>query len=248
MKKILLITFTLLCILSINSNAQNVIISEFNVVTVTEAYIELCNVGDTTEDLSNYILMAGYNGGGWRSADENPRRSWPLLGKLEPGETWIASRDRYDVDELGDTIHDVNHWLWAVLDSSQIYREDDVRGSDLFRTFNGAGAYGLAWKLPYDSISYLYPGTDSMMIDSVNSIFAGDSIMVDAAGLPDVGAPVDIAGVPEATLYNIMIRKANIEKGEPDFNASRGGNPAESQWMVVPQWKEIGRASCRERV
>jgi len=200
MKKLLLFTITLIGLYCIQSNAQSVIISEFNLVNPSESYLELCNVGDTTEDLSKYILLAGYNGSGWKPADANPRRSWPLLGKLEPGETWVATRDRHEVNEFGDTIHNVNHWLWAVKDSAQEFRASDVRGSDIFRTFSGKDAYGLAWKLPYDSISYLYPGTDSMQIDSVNSIFAGDSIVVDVAGLPDVKTPVDIAGVPEATL------------------------------------------------
>ena len=69
----------------------------------------------------------------------------------------------------------------------------------------------------------------------------GDSVLIDAVnnGVQDNGQIGgflwSVAGVPEATDYNILVRKASVKQGNTNWSNSRGTDQADSEWIVIPQ-------------
>ena len=68
--------------------------------------------------------------------------------------------------------------------------------------------------------------------------------VVDSIGdfLGDPGTAWDVAGVSDATADHTLVRKSPILKGNSDWNASRGTNATNSEWVVNSDqdWSNLG--------
>jgi len=88
------------------------------------------------------------------------------------------------------------------------------------------------WGAYPSAIWYHLPNGDSVVIDAVNNVINKDG------GIGGEMRPV--AGVTDATKTHILVRKANITKGNTNWDDSRGVDAADSEWIVIPE--DVGGA------
>jgi len=79
----------------------------------------------------------------------------------------------------------------------------------------------------------LFSGNDAIGLMRISAV---DTVLVDVIGIPgvDPGSGWDVAGVISATANHTLIRKSNIERGNSNWEASRGTNETDSEWIVKP--------------
>ncbi len=99
-----------------------------------------------------------------------------------------------------------------------------------------------------DLQSCVFDFTDTLLITSISHLSGnlpfthnGDSVVVDAvnngirANGTIGGERLPVAGVAEATVNNILVRKAGITQGNTNWETSRGVSEEDSEWIVIPQ-------------
>ncbi|MDA3832099.1 MAG: cadherin-like beta sandwich domain-containing protein, partial [Spirochaetales bacterium] len=70
---------------------------------------------------------------------------------------------------------------------------------------------------------------DSAVVDQVGGLFAQDD------GTQEDGPSIDVAGVTNAWGTHILVRKASITQGTTDFDAARGIDIVDSEWIPIPR-------------
>jgi hypothetical protein len=69
--------------------------------------------------------------------------------------------------------------------------------------------------------------TDSVVIDQVGGVF-------DEADGTNYAHAYDVAGVTDATVNSLLVRKFSVKTGNLDFANARGVGEEDSEWIVVP--------------
>lgn len=74
---------------------------------------------------------------------------------------------------------------------------------------------------------YRLPNGDSVQVDQVNIAYdPGTNLLKTVAS--------DVAGIEQATTTHILVRKANIDQGNLDWNDARGADILDSEWLPIP--------------
>jgi hypothetical protein len=216
-----------------------VIISEFSSTTIFRDYVELTNVGDTAVNLKDFELgNLVYWNLAYTDPGNNRHRMLPDF-VLQPGESYLIAQ--------------INDWVDANLDlfhtrtSSTEFTPVDILANVDLPVFSSETASGGD---PTDSISaqpylmdswngrkgwwleYHYPNGDSVICDAVKNDIQDNGMISNA--------PDDVAGVYHGTSDHHLVRKANVTRGTTDWDASRGSDTEDSQWILLPyqaDWK-----------
>jgi len=214
-----------------------VIISEFSEPIIYRNYVEIANVGDTAVNLKDFEFG---NLVYWNIAYTDPgnNRSMMLPDHiLQPGETYlIATVNDWADSHLDPFFGNKSGTIFTPLDILKnvdlpFFCEESAAGGDpsdsvsakpyLLDGWQGRKGYWL---------EYHYPNGDSVICDAVkNDIQSNGMISND---------PSDVAGIYQATKYHHLIRKANVKRGTTDWDASRGTDAEDSQWIVIPYQKD----------
>lgn len=239
--KHLLLLLLLICsgLLSITAQPYtNLIYTEVRMDHTYNAYIEITNMGSETVNLNRFKHNSRNPGSGFVT---NPSYRLQLPDKLlAPGESWVVV-PYYDFAEIMGRERPLEYnpsitkpGLKLVADQF-VYPEESgpfpnvydptrdsisfQKGSHSFWSWNGReGGYYLEW--------FNEDRTDSVVIDAVNLKWNGTTAVLEVS---------DVAGVTAATLNSVLIRKANVTQGNLDWDASRGTDLVDSEWLPVPK-------------
>ena len=88
---------------------------------------------------------------------------------------------------------------------------------------------------------YLSNGDDGFkLVKGTESSFIVIDVLGDWQG--DPGSGWDVAGTTNGTKEHTLVRKPSVKKGNSDWDASRGTNESDSEWIVYPQntWTFLG--------
>ncbi len=254
-------------VMSQQDSVTSLIFTEYYGRSPGDAYYELTNMGDTALTLSNFWLGIVP---GWAQATcfdwtgsipkiipnaSNWGRRLPGI-KLEPGQH-ILVNNVYDAPGGAGNEVDWRRWTW---------NRPEFLNADVYIPvhWNETGMHEF-WDRPdlqmfgFDSICnydwacdlwsglgatvlfYVYPGgTDSVLVDQVNLAKnpAGDNLSQN---------PSDVAGVTQATWDHILVRKANIRKGNTNWDQSRGVDKEDSEWMTLFSYNKGLQGQFRNR-
>lgn len=195
-------------------DAPKLIISEIYMNHVEEAYLELTNVDDHPVDLSRVILSVAGNDLYYR--EDTSRWDTQMLthaGYLEPGESFVVmnyrtlTTDPTDIWTPSWYLGMADYWLWYT-----------ARGSSSgLRFTNGNDAFGLWWD------------------DGDRAVNFSQDSLIEEIGYPESDVPFDVAGVTNASMTHVFIRKANVTVGNGgDWAKSAGVSAEDSEWIAIP--------------
>jgi hypothetical protein len=239
------------------------IITEVRPDARATAYVEITNVGETAIDLAPFTLHSvHYNTRCTEYSDslitfnrandavDGTIGKIYLKGILQPGESyvvanvWDANNARgtgipnhnIAIAQIGNQFAHTNESLnlngWINKPEWQTYGRDSV-STGKFEYLHGeeTAGYLLHWVFPTDSTA-----TDSTYIDQFNHFWYPDENIAAGLNFNQKGYRVDpIAGVDDAMTTSVMVRKANITKGNLNWNQSRGTDATTSEWLVIPK-------------
>jgi hypothetical protein len=227
MKRLFLYFLSLFAMVSVlKAQDTTVIITEGRFDASGNAYVEFTNVGDSDEQMGNYLWAVCHPSNS--SPDPLQKLGNPayffrfpdtLLG---PGESFVVAPMREIPSEWGADLWEKTSKIADFL----VYEYEAQAGE-----IDSASVYdrALAWYggLPPGFLYYGTPGTgDSVVVDMINASFEGSFTI-----LPD------IAGVQQATTDHVLIRKTGITRGIrsiADWDVSRGVDADDSDWIVIP--------------
>ncbi|MFC2090375.1 T9SS type A sorting domain-containing protein [Bacteroidota bacterium] len=217
MKKARLLLLTIsLSLVTLGINAQDTIrslvISEWRGGEGPgQTYIELSNMGDESLDLSKFLLQ-WVNGNGSQLAWED--NQWRFASPANTGKYYMSG-----ILDAGETYLIVNGRSGPRADLLAI-ADDTVFNASSFKNllFN----YGNHKHLLY----YFLDNGDSIVVDVAN--------LTMNENLKTTNDQSDVAGIPEATRYNTIVRKASINQGNADWESSKGITAEDSEWLVIP--------------
>jgi hypothetical protein len=243
MKTTLILTLLVcnLIVLRAQDTIRTLIITEARIDAQHGAYLELTNVGADTLDLSNFEV--GKISPWEKPYLPNSTTDYTMLPKkkLLPGKSFVLAKisdycthmwalkpdlfDRYQSKPAFLKLADMQiHVPEAMPPVSQ--KLDSISTAyNLFNIWGGSSCF-------YVRYHFMHPGNvkDSVVIDQVGGVFdESDGTNMDKA--------YDVAGVPGATHSCILIRKANVKRGNINFATGRGNNPENSEWIAVPMLK-----------
>ena len=234
------------------------IFTEFRAGGAPNTYIELTNVGDEPIDLSNFSLISGNTYFKMEFSTDSLFRIGfeygivPLTGShhkvimLDPGESYVMS-NVFDAQTNPPhlPIHNV-----GVMQKSDYLSHFPEETTAIFLDNPEYNAFGR------DSISEFYAHTrntpnvgyylqyaftdslgmrDSTIVDNVNfSIDDQSGFQNDKWGQGNYQTPV--AGVADAISDYILIRKADVKKGNTNWHMARGTDMETSEWLPIPQF------------
>lgn len=244
MKKLflLLLVFVFSCNLYLKAQdtIDYVLISEIRMDEKWNAYIEFTNMGSQSVDLSNFGF--GSVAQWWVGYQIGSERYFRLPSvMLAPGESFVAAQvfdlltelnlmkpykfRKYTKPELWNLIDLPIHTNEAPLGLGEDISGDSISplGSDALYSFTGNGGIFLMYHLS---------ASDSVAVDQVNLVFD------EGTGKP-VTTARDVAGVVEATKNHILVRKANITKGNMNWDNSRGVDLTDSEWLPIPRLMSV---------
>jgi hypothetical protein len=200
------------------------IISEARMEFGSRNYMELTNVGDTAVNLMHFQAGSLVN---YLTAyvHRDGHQAWLPDYELQPGESFLIAvvqdgADNYPEIAGGGTNKDIlaNVDMEVHMDESGDFPYDSISPHQfLLQSHQGRNGY---------YIEYHTPGGDSVVIDAVKNDIQANGMITNN--------PSDVAGVFEATWHNVLVRKANIKKGNTDWELSRGVSSEDSEWLVIP--------------
>jgi hypothetical protein len=237
------------------------IITEVRPDTESQAYVEITNLGDTAINLEPFAIHSVYSSTrcleysdsaiifnrGNAAVDETLGKVY-LKGIIQPGQSYVvatvydANNSRYS----GIPTHNIalaqkgnqfvhrdetfNLYGWINKPEWQCYGKDSISAKkQLLRAGNTAG-YLIQWK--YTKAD----GTkDSTYIDQFNHFWYPDENINPLTRNNKGNNIFPISGVVDAMTSSVMVRKSNIDKGNLNWNQSRGVDAATSEWLVVPK-------------
>lgn len=223
---------------------RHLIISKWNGAQMQEAFAQITNVGDSSIDLSRFTfyninasLAALSVKDGYPVYNNGPRYALRLQGRLGPGESMLlmnvwdhipASGYTHQLEKmlpLADVkVHctDLNTPHPIAIPELEVYGKDSVDKHDfLLRHWSGAHASVLYYRLS---------DTDSVMIDQVNLAFNPTTMRL-------IDKPSAVAGVTDASFYSFLVRKANVKRGNTNWDNARGISAEDSEWIAIPKWQ-----------
>jgi hypothetical protein len=245
MKRILLLFFGMLLIvpgvdLAAQASVPGLIISEWAGINRYNNYVELTNVGDSALDLSDFTLACFneshqfVNDGGFLKVNVGPEYQLRLSGILEPDSSFLLMNvfdglmdngltyHRMEMLEIADEIVHYDNRLEnlpTVVDPEREIWDFDSLSVHHFVMRLLGGLYG-------NLLFYHLPDGDSILIDEVK-LSLNENLKLDYT-------PSDVAGIYRATASHILVRKANIVQGNPDWDNSRGVDNTDSEWIPIP--------------
>ncbi len=235
--KLLLFSLLLSCgIMSAQDTIKTLVITEARLDRADDNYVELTNMGDAPVNLSQFEFGRI---GPWVRPTEawNPVDAYMMLPDtlLQPGATYVMGvrEDWRPVMEKKDPYlygyraskADMVPLLDLPIDYQEASFAAGVKDSvspnvSVFTTWNGRDCWYLR--------QHLSP-TDSAVIDQVNGIRTGTDQQ-----RPHTHA-VDVAGVTNATVNSVLVRKFTVKSGNLDFrSSSEAKSVSESHWIPIP--------------
>lgn len=247
----------------------HLIITEAVQATTEHNYFELTNMGTETIDLYNFEFS---HVGGWDGGTANP---WPQVGigtsspkfvehlphkLLAPGQSYVMAiasdynpenfkrdpanfRERVTQKEFytvnkDKSVSTIADWLIHQPEQSIPAKTDSITPIwNILEGWGGREAYFLRhhW-VKDDGIS-----KDSAVIDQVGGTW-------DDTDGKNTKVAHAVAGVTDATFNCVLIRRNSVKTGNLDFNAGRGTDFADSEWIPVPilgNWDHWGTVGWR---
>ncbi len=210
----------------------DLIISEAQFNTQGMNYIELTNMGDTAIDLSRFAVELFNTFPEYWINNSWNTRALRLDGSLAPGDSYVMSAVLEGLSGGGLKLY--RPAMEAVSDrvvypvdnlppDSPVSDSISALGGQIFTIWGSRGAY---------AIRYFTPEGDSIIIDAVNHSMSPDNFQWD--GL------LSVAGVPEAALTHVFVRRHTITQGVPlldhesNWDAARGTDISDSEWFPIP--------------
>ena len=223
MKKFLPLLFLIIAILPATAQEDTIrhlIFTEWRGDEMQSAYVELTNVGSVSVGLSKFTLATIRPNVRYPTADVRHQKR--LEGTLAPGESYLIMTVYEGITGTGRSITRTKMLPLADL---KVYvveggvENDSISKYDrLLRLFNGI----------YSSVLwYRLENGDSVIVDAVNNA-------INLATGTHFGVPGAVAGFESATLNSILVRKANIGIGNPNWDNARGISLEDSEWLPVP--------------
>ncbi|MBV5312376.1 MAG: T9SS type A sorting domain-containing protein [Prolixibacteraceae bacterium] len=212
---------------------NNLIITEALTASSPDNYVELTNMGTETIDLSNFELGKITP---WNDAYKPDANSFFRLPKknLAPGKSYLIS---------GAQVFGPKMWLKDPVNySERITKPEMLKIADQLLYFREANSTAADTVTPYYGTLDAWNGRECWYVRHhfVNEAGAKDSVVVDQVGgvFDQTGGrnkdgSYDVAGVLNATGNSVLIRKASVKTGNVDFNAGRGLDLADSEWIPV---------------
>jgi hypothetical protein len=235
--KHLLFLFLMLFILSgINAQVDTIktlLITEARLDDARETYVEITNMGSNAVNLSQFELGVI---GAW-SVPWNPGQGYYFMlpnKELAPGKSFVVA-----------AVYDWNPEQWVkkpdlynrILNKKEFWTIADVQLHFPEAPF----ADPTDSVTPYYHVLELWNGRDciylrqhlsngdSVVVDQVNGIFDGTD------GTRSNKGAVDVAGVTNATNECTLVRKFSVKQGNLNFDAARGRDLTESEWIPIPR-------------
>lgn len=230
---LLIILFFSSLLLRAQEPNTNLIFSEVRMDQAHHAYVELCNMGDVAVDLAEFEFG---NISPWSDPyvpGENQSLRLPTHS-LNPGDTYVIAIVREWADEqalidpeVGES--STKHDTWRLADL-KLHASESPNGADPTDSITpGYGALDI-WGGTYCYyLRHHFTETDSIVTDAVNGIFTGDN-----GRRPGDQGPSQVAGVPDATVNSILVRKFNVKNGNLDWEQARGVDIGDSEWIPIP--------------
>ncbi len=232
--KTLLFLILLSCgVLKAQEPIRTLIITEARLDDARHSYVEITNMGTTTVNLAQFELGQI---GAWTLPYEPADNFWFMLPDkdLAPGASFVVAAV-YDYNPKMWLMHPENYS--RILNKKEFWTLADVKlhFPEAPRQPNPADEV-----TPYYHVLETWSGrdciylrhhvsaTDSVVVDQVNGVFAG------ADGRRDGSGPIDVAGVTNATNEATLVRKFSVKTGNIDFEAGRGQDLTESEWIPIP--------------
>ncbi|MBN1927338.1 MAG: T9SS type A sorting domain-containing protein [Prolixibacteraceae bacterium] len=223
---------------------MNLIISEIRMDRADHSYVEFCNMGNKTINLSEFEF--GHISP-WEEAFFPGEEGFMRLPdhELAPGETfvmanmgdWVKEMELVN-DELWGPITKNDFWYLADL---QIHREEQgYANGDPTDSVSIGYRYVLdCWNGDYAFYlrHHFAPG-DSLVIDHVNGVFTEDDDEDGYGSRPDLYGASDVAGFPNATNSATLVRKHSVKTGTGEdqdaWDRVRGIDITDSEWIPIP--------------
>ena len=237
------------------------IITEVRPDAESQAYVEITNLGDTAINLEPFAIHSVYSSTRCLeysdsaitfnranlAVDETLGKVY-LKGIIQPGQSYVVATV-YDADNIrhsGIPLHNIalaqkgnqfvhrdetfNLYGWINKPEWQCYGKDSISArKQLLRSGTTAG-YLIHWKYTKADGS-----KDSTYIDQFNHFWYPDE-STNPLNRNNKGFNIfPISGVVDAMTTSVMVRKSNINKGNLNWNQSRGVDATTSEWLVVPK-------------
>ena len=232
LKLLLLSSFFSCFFLGINAQdtIRSLIFSEWRGESIGNNYIELTNMGTETLDLSRFMLQ-WVNGKGTQFTYEDGQLRLPtpntggrqhyLEGELPPGESWLGIYNTWSYIYENDTIT-ADSIVSVAVDSIPSSRPGMV---EIANHTVGRSGYLFNYGSHANVLYYFLDNGDSILIDCAKLNLDND--------LKTVNIADDVAGINEASGSHTLVRKANIIRGNMDWNASKGVSAEDSEWIPI---------------
>ncbi|MBN2813397.1 MAG: T9SS type A sorting domain-containing protein [Bacteroidales bacterium] len=245
-KILLLLTFLTCGVISaqVEDTIRTLIITEVRLDDARRGYIEITNVGTEAIDLSEFELGKIEP---WQTPlddDYAPSANYFIMlpdSNLAPGESfmlaavydwgpemWLLAPEDYDPLLTKSE-------MWTLADIQMHFPEsptsaasDSVSPAYHLIEFWGGREMVYLRQHRYDAGGVHF---DSIMIDQVNGIWRGTDGTRWGGGNYD---PIDVAGFTNASRDATLVRKFSVKKGNMDFEAGRGEDLTESEWLPIP--------------
>lgn len=241
MKLKLLLLFLLVVGCGALLNAQttkpytNLVITEALYCSTPDNYVEITNMGTETIDLANFEFgrITPWNTP-FTGPDANAWFRFPSK-TLAPGQSYVMA-----------TAYVFGPKMWLkdpVHYSERITKPELFKLADQLLYVKEANSTAADTATPYAAALDGWGGRECWYIRHhfVNDAGVKDSVVVDQVGGVFDGptgrnadGSYDVAGVTKATGNSVLIRKASVKTGNIDFNAGRGLDLADSEWIPVP--------------
>ena len=237
------------------------IITEVRPDAESQGYVEITNFGDTAINLEPFAIHSVYSSTrcleysdsaitfnrGNQAVDETLGKVY-LKGIIQPGQSYVVATV-YDADNSrysGIPMHNIalaqkgnqfvhrdetfNLYGWINKPEWQCYGKDSISARKQLLRSGATAGYLIHWK--YTKAD---GAKDSTYIDQFNH-FWYPAESTNPLTLNNKGFNIfPISGVVDAMTSSVMLRKSNIDKGNLNWNQSRGVDVATSEWLVIPK-------------
>jgi hypothetical protein len=213
----------------------NLIITEAQLSSCPQNYVEITNMGNETIDLSEFEFgCLDFNSVPWavlpnfsiRLPEKNlaPGESFLIAAAsdFEP-EMWLKDPVFYREIVTKPEFYNIADMLLHRQEKNSIPGLDSITpGWQSLFGYHGRDTYYLRHIFLNDMDEQ-----DSVIIDQVGGVF-------DKASGTNNGSAYDVAGVTEATRLCVLIRNFAVKTGNIDFASGRGLDFFDSEWIPVP--------------
>ena len=243
-KHLLLLSVLFICGIMNAQVNRSLVITEARLNGQPVAYIEVTNMGATALNLSEFELgkvtpwtsridTSATGITKWFNVPGGDNPEYMMLPDvvLQPGESytiasgqdWTPEMEQKDPFKYGYRaskldVHQIADYIMHFPEAPYRIPADSVdKYYRVMEVWNGRDT----WYLRH------HTGTDSVVIDQVGGIWDGNN-----GQSRDVAH--DVAGATNATNTRVLVRKFSVKEGNIDFDAGRGIDLANSEWIPIP--------------